>query len=295
MRRRTLIPTLLLALLLTSLTLVSLYRMTYKLYKMTYKSPIPDDNDKNVEVTSERHGDQIDEIARGKHCIDAVITLSAELHNMRSSVALPVTVDIKGKSEVLLAEFTPINPMQRWTYQTHYKWQIGGRLAKIPAPYLYRLPFEGDSRVIQAAHGALSHQIGTPSEEAIDFEIPVGTKVRAARAGEVVAYRNDCTGGTFDSKSFYQNNYVIIRHDDGTYAKYLYLKQDGVLVKIGERVNEGQTIALSGITGERATPHLHFAVFYVVDATKDRSIPVTFKNAQGTPFHAVEKAIYSNP
>ncbi len=92
---------------------------------------------------------------------------------------------------------------------------------------------------------------------AIDFKMPVGTPVVAARSGVVVAARGE----------FYDNNgedlhenFVFIKHEDGTVARYFHLTHNGALVKVGEHVCQGQLIGLSGSTGQSAGPHLHFDV-----------------------------------
>lgn len=56
-------------------------------------------------------------------------------------------------------------------------------------------------------------------------------------------------------------NYVTLRHSNGEWSQYVHLKYRGSLVKLGEKVRQGQPIALSGNTGFSAAPHLHFHVF----------------------------------
>jgi len=41
---------------------------------------------------------------------------------------------------------------------------------------------------------------------------------------------------------------------------YAHLRPEGVLVRVGQRVRQGQQIGLSGNTGFTSGPHLHFAV-----------------------------------
>ena len=70
-------------------------------------------------------------------------------------------------------------------------------------------------------------------------------------------------------------NYVVVRHDDDTFAQYQHLTKNGVLAKLGDEVTVDQAIALSGNSGVSAAPHLHFVVYTVESATRLKSMPVT--------------------
>jgi murein DD-endopeptidase MepM/ murein hydrolase activator NlpD len=92
---------------------------------------------------------------------------------------------------------------------------------------------------------------------AIDFVMPTGTSVTAARAGVVVAVEERYSDA--DHADFHEN-WVMVRHDDGTVARYIHLTQNGALVEIGEHVLPGQAIGISGNSGASLGPHLHFDV-----------------------------------
>src|SRR6185369_10417872 len=76
------------------------------------------------------------------------------------------------------------------------------------------------------------------------------------------------------------NNYVLIRHEDGTLGHYCHLKKGGSEVKVGDRINTGDLIAHSGNTGFSSGPHLHFCVFKTKNGRERESIPVTFSTAE---------------
>jgi murein DD-endopeptidase MepM/ murein hydrolase activator NlpD len=88
---------------------------------------------------------------------------------------------------------------------------------------------------------------------------------------------SDKGGSSMDYDRY--NNYVLIRHEDGTLAHYCHLQKGGCLVKPGQRVNAGDAIAHSGNTGFSSGPHLHFCVFKTRDGKQRISLPVKFRTA----------------
>ena len=92
---------------------------------------------------------------------------------------------------------------------------------------------------------------------AVDFGLPLGTPVHAARAGTVVAVEERFSD---DDKADYHENWVMVRHADGTIGRYIHLTMNGALVEVGDRVSQGQQIGLSGNSGPSTGSHLHFDV-----------------------------------
>ncbi len=81
-----------------------------------------------------------------------------------------------------------------------------------------------------------------------DVGVPIGTTVRASRAGQVI------TAGWVGG----YGNCVIIDHGDGVTTRYGHLSE--VTVSVGQYVDQGQQVALSGNTGRSTGPHLHFEI-----------------------------------
>jgi hypothetical protein len=85
--------------------------------------------------------------------------------------------------------------------------------------------------------------------DGLDLAAPLGTAVRAAAAGSVVAAGRQSDGAVV----------VRIRHADGSETSYGHLQPD-LAVRDGDRVVAGQVIGGVGLTGHTTGPHLHFEV-----------------------------------
>lgn len=125
----------------------------------------------------------------------------------------------------------------------------------------YRLPFDATHFTVgQAPEGRFSHR-DAENRHAVDFTLPEGTPVLAARAGRVIDLQSGFSGNGLDpQRDRLRANYVRIRHLDGSIAVYAHLQHEGVRVRRQQWVEAGQLIALSGNTGYSTAPHLHFAV-----------------------------------
>lgn len=84
----------------------------------------------------------------------------------------------------------------------------------------------------------------------VDFAVPQGTNIHAADSGTVIVAEWWSGYG----------NCVIIDHGGGVWTLYGHIREGGINVKVGDRVDRGQVIAESGATGRVTGPHLHFEV-----------------------------------
>ncbi|SHF38838.1 Murein DD-endopeptidase MepM and murein hydrolase activator NlpD, contain LysM domain [Fodinibius roseus] len=113
-----------------------------------------------------------------------------------------------------------------------------------------------------------------------DFRMPIGTTIIAARSGKVeeaVEEFENYNGGGNGA------NIVIVRHADGTRARYGHLDQNGVFVEVGQIVHQGDVIARSGasnLTEGFQEAHLHF---HVQKETGTETLPSTFRNTSPNP------------
>lgn len=124
--------------------------------------------------------------------------------------------------------------------------KIVERGTKIPPTYIK--PISG---------GRLSSRFGKRSaptrgastfHKGTDWATPVGTAVMASASGTV-------------SRAGWGSGYgyvVYIDHADGRQTRYGHLSK--VLVSVGQKVSQGDKIALSGNTGISSGPHVHFEI-----------------------------------
>jgi murein DD-endopeptidase MepM/ murein hydrolase activator NlpD len=242
-----------------------------------------EENQTGFRVIQERTDDGVTLIMKSDYCVEYTVTLEATLKNMTSSRPVPFTVDAAGRTSFVLARFKRTDQSPDWHYRYNYHWEYGGRRNSTDNDADYAMPFKpGRYVVMQGPRGSFSHFAGSGSENAVDWDVPEGTTICAARDGRVVGVRDDSTVSGTDPKFKPLGNYVIIKHADGTFADYHHLKTDGALVKIGDEVTTGQPIALSGATGFASKPHLHFMVFQAIDGKKVLSLPFRLKTDHGT-------------
>jgi len=93
----------------------------------------------------------------------------------------------------------------------------------------------------------------------------------------VVGVKNDSNLGGDDSRYDWDANYVLIQHPDNTLGQYVHLMKGGTKLKLGQHVQAGDFIGLSGNTGHSTGPHLHFSVFKARDGKHRVTIPVRYQ------------------
>jgi murein DD-endopeptidase MepM/ murein hydrolase activator NlpD len=130
-----------------------------------------------------------------------------------------------------------------------------------PRDVEYAWPLQtANVRIQQAWGGAFSHG-DEENRHAVDFAVPSGTAVLAARDGVVMQVESGFDRAGLNRKKFAERaNLIRILHDDGSMGVYAHLQENGVYVQVGQRVGIGQQIGASGNTGYTSGPHLHFAV-----------------------------------
>ena len=94
----------------------------------------------------------------------------------------------------------------------------------------------------------------------MDLAVPSGTPIRAALPGTVTVSKYNAGGYGY---------YVMIDHGNGLATLYGHCSK--LLAKVGQTVEAGDIIALSGSTGRSTGPHLHFEVRVNGERTNPRA------------------------
>jgi murein DD-endopeptidase MepM/ murein hydrolase activator NlpD len=244
-----------------------------------------------VKTLTRREGNATRVSVQNSELSEITMTFEFSVVNLKGSVEFPYTATFKpGKTEAFT--MSPVDPDVPWQYSYTNYYKLGSCVAE-PDGYIYSLPYApGKSyRVTQGYNGKFSHT--GSNQYATDWQMPQGTPVLAARGGRGVKVRDDSDRGGSSVKFDPFNNYVLIRHSDGTLGHYCHLKKGGAKVKPGDIVNTGDVIALSGNTGYSSGAHLHFSVFKTRNGRERVSIPVKFTDATGEVVTLVEGRKYA--
>lgn len=84
----------------------------------------------------------------------------------------------------------------------------------------------------------------------VDFELPEGTPIFAARTGTVVRFGKNHAAG----------NYVVIMHGNGVETSYNHMRRVDPKIRYGLKLAAGEKLGEVGCTGYCTKAHLHFAV-----------------------------------
>ncbi len=106
---------------------------------------------------------------------------------------------------------------------------------------MFRWPADG--RVISK----FGERLGSGTNDGIDISMPIGTPVKASQKGTVIYAGSEL-------EDF--GNLILVSHNNGWVSAYAHSSSN--LVRRGQKVVGGQTIAKSGRSGNAGVPKLHF-------------------------------------
>lgn len=157
--------------------------------------------------------------------------------------------------------------------------QLQKGIIKEDTSYVYNLPFAPNTsqKLVQGYFSRFSHK----NRAALDFKMKKGTQVFSARNGIVVRVKEDGYKGGWNKKYRPQGNFIVVQHTDSSRAGYWHLQHNGALVNVGDTIQQGQIIGLSGKAGYALFPHLHFLVWRFDKKGQWMQTATRFKTSKG--------------
>lgn len=196
------------------------------------------------------------------------VVIRTELVNMKSSLKKAFVLVPAQTKKFVVTELTVVDKTKKVSFKYQSSFFLGDiDLRKYDINFPYELPYnKGEEYLIgQGYNGTISHQ----NEFALDFIMPIGTEILASRDGIVVDVQDKNSGNCMKKECAENNNFIVIYHEDGTFAEYTHIETSSAIVKKGDSIKTGDKIALSGNVGWSSGPHLHFFTF-VPDIEKGR-------------------------
>ena len=232
---------------------------------------------KKIKVYNEKINNGFRVYVDNNDIVQYSLKLNLNLFNYHTNIKNPILKVLPAKTKKILLVKVKRKTNNNAKFSYKFKSQAGDYNAKHNENQIYLLPFEHGKKfyLSQGYNGIWSHQ----GEFAIDFHMEEGEKIYSARGGIVFNIKEDSKIGGPDRNKFIKHgNKVNVMHDDGTYAKYVHLRYNGVVVENGKRVQRGDLLGYSGNTGWSTEPHLHFAIYKVNSKLKPITIPTRFLN-----------------
>lgn len=169
----------------------------------------------------------------------------------------------------------------------------------------YILPFcDVPVSISQGYNGPWSHKLirkNTDQSYSLDFALPVGTDILAARDGILKFFYEDISsfylGTDFGNGSKSLANLLVMQHDDGAHTCYQHFQKKSISalgLKANDYIRQGRVIGKTGLSGWIGNvPHLHFMAYtrkreYVDGKIENllRTQPVKFVDYEGPTEHS---------
>ena len=148
-----------------------------------------------LKVFERRDGNVIHFLVENLESADVTATFDLGLVNLKGSTRFPFTTTLAPHRTIEAFSLSPIDETREWHFSLTNAYTLGSNRAVHDDSFVYSLPYAAGQafRVSQADGGAFSHS--GPERHAIDWQMPEGTPVLAARAGVVVGSKDDSNEG----------------------------------------------------------------------------------------------------
>jgi murein DD-endopeptidase MepM/ murein hydrolase activator NlpD len=209
----------------------------------------------SISVWNNRHvalvmlGTDVLNVKPGKEELSVIASIDGKENTFRRTVQL-IPVDYP-QQKLTLPKKMVTPPTETYDRIANDRKQTTAAKNTVTPQRNWRLPLERpvDGK-ITSLYGLQRILNGKPKNphRGLDFRSPMGNPVKATADGVVILV----------GEHYYAGNSVYIDHGNGVVSMYFHLSKP--IVKKGDKVQRGQAIGLSGMTGRATGPHLHFSL-----------------------------------
>ncbi|MCW4466488.1 M23 family metallopeptidase [Glutamicibacter sp. MNS18] len=181
---------------------------------------------------------------------DEVESFAAEAQRTATSAVVDVKAPGNGEVEVVRAALTSDRSEQVVKEErfSEVLTASGGDISTIASPGLLDRPLDSNRITSPFGHRKNPTGAGYMNHSGIDYGVACGTPVKAAASGTV----------TVSGWAGHSGKRVTISHGNGLETGYSH--NSSLIAKVGQKVERGEVIALSGTTGNSTGCHVHFEV-----------------------------------
>jgi len=195
-----------------------------------------------------------------------------------------------------------IKAIENINFSSSIKWVYSdaiGSISKLTKDNNFLIPFPENIAVLvcQSSDGPQSSHY-EDKINAVDFCVKEKTPIVAAKNGTVIKVVQSFTEGGNNPGLLNKANFIEILHDDGLISTYSHIFTNSSYVNVGDKVQQGQQIALVGSVGYSGGPHLHFEVLEGSSNLNARNslltaIPIKFFNLENQEIKIQYKFTYN--
>lgn len=230
----------------------------------------------NADTFEEPAENGVDLYVRNDEYSPVTFRFKLNLKNMTAEPENTFSLVVPARTDRFLAYQLRLAPEAReYGYGYEYEVNTGNHLETgYDEDHVYELPIAPGREVLisQGYNGIFSHK----DMLALDFNLPQGVPIHAARGGIVVDVVDHNTRGCPSPNCEQFENRVVVLHTDGTFAGYAHLQHKSAQVAVGDTVQTGHFIGRVGATGYANGPHLHFSVYRQLMAGRSY-VPTVFR------------------
>lgn len=255
-------------------------------------------NDVGISIYFEKIHNGFNLICQNRNPFMITVAFDDYVSNAVCDMEMPYSAVINRQEIYLICRYSTIDTIEEPSFDSAKVGYIEGIIgSEHDDNYIYTLPYnQGESYTIGQGYNSDFTHTGNDGGYCLDFLMPIGTKLLAAREGIVcdVVQKHDTNGigEYFDTL----NNFIKILHEDYSSAIYSHIMHNGATVKKGDIIKKGEIIGYSGNVGYTNIPHLHFEVQIPISPLpyKKIAIPTLFNSKEGIGIYLEEGHGYTS-